>query len=464
MPFATNQEYAWHELLDILQCPSCRRSFLFQEIDQGLQHGREYGLLKCGCTQYPVVDGIPILTSSAVGAYEHTRGGVEYQGPSPEELTRLVLARRGLDALLRCIAFPIVFKRLLRIPPRRLWLSRRVLEILAGLRRFRFRRRCMVSREVFAAEDWFDVFFRQHSPLRGDMFSYFFYRFSQPRHLATLQLTGYLPAGKKPLLDLACGFGHLGHSLAESPLAHAVVGVDRNFFGLWTAQYWIAPKNRFVCADADKPLPFANDVFKAVLCSDAFHYFLHKDLVLQEITRCAPRQPVLLARVGNKLAEPNEGFELTPEAYAVVCGDPAWRIFGENELLRLYLSRNSAGRLAPRGTAKVEHEKWLYLVYPGEPPISPQFQVGWPHATGRLQINPIFKVSRIGDGNRRLQLRFPSQHYASENKEMTAYLPSEITITDGTYQQVKANVRSPEVESLIKQMVVIGVPERYTRA
>lgn len=47
--------------------------------------------------------------------------------------------------------------------------------------------------------------------------------------------------------------------------------------------------NRFVCGDADKPLPFVADSFGRGLCSDAFRLFRNKAEVLEEVERCAPQ-------------------------------------------------------------------------------------------------------------------------------------------------------------------------------
>jgi SAM-dependent methyltransferase/uncharacterized protein YbaR (Trm112 family) len=338
MPTPIARGYGWDQLMNILRCPQCRGPLKFQRVDQGLPDEREYGVLNCSCSRYPVVDGICILMSGTVGAFEHTEGHVEYEGPATERLIQLLLAGRGLDALLHCIAFPLTVKGFDRFPPlRRLWDGKPVREFLAALRRIQLRRWCVAKRDTLTAEDWLDLLYRKYSPLQGDLVSYFFCRFAQPRHLATLSLTTYLPPREKPLLDLACGMGHLGYNLAESPAAHAVVGLDRNFFQLWIAQSWVASKNRFVCGDAEKSLPFADGSFAGTLCCDAFHYFRRKDLILDEMIRCAPGRPILLTGVGNKLIQPTEGLELSPEEYLTLLCDPAWRPFGENELLNVYL-------------------------------------------------------------------------------------------------------------------------------
>jgi SAM-dependent methyltransferase len=304
-----------------------------------------------------------------------------------------------------------------------------------------------MNRDALTAQDWFDLFFRQYSPISrdsfGDSFNYFFHRFTQPRQLAALLLVNSLSVQGKPLLDLACGFGHLGHNLAESPARHSLVGVDRNFFQLWMAQYWIAPKNRFVCANADQRLPFADESFSAVLCSDAFHYFRDKVLAVGEIVRCAKDQPVLLMRVGNRLVEPNEGFELTPQEYVDLFGGPGWRMFGERELLEQYLQREQLDLSTPQAAGVVDDEKWISFVHPGVPPrMSAMPDSGcWPHSVGRLGINPIYTIARLADGNWRLQFKFPSDHYVFENFLLAYFHPQQVTVTYRYTRQHGASTR-----------------------
>jgi SAM-dependent methyltransferase/uncharacterized protein YbaR (Trm112 family) len=462
-PISPADGYTWQQLQSILQCPICHQRLEFQNIDQGLPYAREYGLLNCGCSRYPVMDGVPIFIDGPVGALEHTRGAVEYAGSSRDSLTELVLAGRGLEALVRCIAFPLKIRLIERIRPRRLWRTRLYQELVTALRRRKVRKWCLMDRDALTAEDWFDVFFRQHSPVGGDMFNYFFYRFTQPRHLAALRLVSALPVQEKPVLDLACGFGHLGHNLAESHARHAVVGVDRNFFQVWMAQYWIAPKNRFLCADANRPLPFADDSFSATVCSDAFHLFLDKNLTVGEMVRCGKDRSVLLTRVGNRLVEPNEGLELSPKEYLALFGSSGWRMFGETELMKRYLQREPLDFSTPQPRGAMDNEKWISFVHPGFPPrmsasMDPVF---WPHSVGRLSINPIYTTARMADGTWRLQFKFPSDHYAFENVLMVSFLPQRITLTDQTFCDIRANLRSPAVERLIDKMVVVGMPNHY---
>ncbi len=46
---------------------------------------------------------------------------------------------------------------------------------------------------------------------------------------------------------------------------------------------------------------------------------------------------------------------------------------------------------------------------------------------------------------------------------MVSFYPQNVVLTDDTYRDMKANVWSPEIERLIKQMVIIGLPDHYVR-
>jgi SAM-dependent methyltransferase/uncharacterized protein YbaR (Trm112 family) len=452
-------------VLETLRCPSCRQSLQFEAIDQGLAHAREYGVLTCECSQYPVIDGIAVLMNGSIGAFEHTEGTVDFAGTSKDELVRLVLAKQGFEALLRCITFPLTFRRFERLGPTAVWQSRLVRELLRGLRRLQLQRWCDRGPEKHTAREWFQVFFGKHSPVTGDMYNYFFYRLGQQHHLASLALLDYLPESEKPILDLACGSGHLEHNLSECSAQHSVVGVDRNFFQLWLAQYAVAPKSCFLCADVDLPLPFADNSFSATLCADAFHYFHRKRFVLDEIKRCAPDRPILLTGVGNKSVEPNEGCELTGEEYLTLDGAPEWCLFGETELLEAYLKHEALNFAAPHPKNAAKSEKWLCIVYPGAPAVMTQHEnTTWLHSAGRLGLNPLYEVGRSADGRHwKLTFKFPSDHFAFENAYMTTFCPQNVTLSNEAYFAVRANSRSPEVDRLIEQMVVIGLPRNYVQ-
>src|SRR5439155_24169634 len=104
------------------------------------------------------------------------------------------------------------------------------------------------------AADAFDYYFRRAR--RSELYHHFRHRFAQPRHLTSLALASLLPRDARPVLDLACGFGHTLHYWTARHPGSSFIGLDRNFFELYVARRWIAPGAEYVCTDADGALPF----------------------------------------------------------------------------------------------------------------------------------------------------------------------------------------------------------------
>lgn len=453
-------------LFSLLECPSCRSSLDFTPIEQPQLPERIFGILSCTCNKYPVIDGIPIFLKRPIGVQAHVSGATQMTGPTPDVLISLILQRKGLEALLRLITFPWCpqsFKRF------------RLLKSLTQRNPFRgisLRLRKAILRQwitdpsnSLTAEDWFFLFYRR-SLMYGDLFSYFFFRSTQPRHLAALSLMTTLPRYDQPLLDLACGFAHLAQYLTECEKAYQVVALDRNFFQLWVAKYWMAPKAHYLCGDADSPLPFKNAALGGILCSDAFHLLGNKRECLDEMRRCAPDGTIILTRVGNQLVEPNEGKELSPEQYLELFNTAKCQLIGEAELTESYLLGFGPRLLVPAEPESLHKEKWLSIVLSNDPTVLTdhgKFET-WPHGVGHLGLNPIYRRSRSGpNGSLQLSFQFPSSWFAFENAKMESYHPHTVNIDREVYDQIRHNLRTQPVNDLISQFVVLGMPQRYSR-
>lgn len=454
------------EFFSLLQCPDCRNPLKFTSIEQQNLFTRVFGILSCSCSRYPVIDGIPIFLKRAIGVQGHISGVTHIPGPTPDVLISLILNGKGLEALLELLAFPWCPQSFKSIR----WLTRLtqrnpVRRIGLGLRRTMLRQSLINPHNSLSAEDWFSLFY-QGTLIHGDLFSYFFFRFAQPRHLAALSLMSILPPSQQPLLDLACGFAHLSHYLTECEKAHQVVAFDRNFFQLWVAKYWIAPKAQYVCGDADCPLPFKNATLSSVLCSDAFHYFNNKVECLNEMHRCAPNGTFLFTRVGNKLVQPNEGKELTPEGYLELVNNSECRLLGETELVDSYLQGMGPSLFDVARPESPNNEKWLSIVVSNDRSVLTnhgKFET-WPHSVGSLGLNPIYKLNSGNNGFMKLSFQFPSAWFAFENDMMRMYHRPIISIQKEIFHCIRDNIRSKDVYELTARFVVIGMPERYARS
>lgn len=447
----------------ILRCPYCRGEFRFDETQRPAARNAEFGILRCACGVFPVVDGIPIVLRPRVSMFAHTTGATKVHGVAVAHVVRLIEGGRSLEALVECLAVPVLPQVARR------WLPRRIANSHAGLRVARWRgkqqlrRQVLARRQAISAQELLDFFYQPGRPLGRGIGEYFFFRFAQPRHLAALALLATMPGSEKPVLDIACGLGHFEHYLTERTDPAAVIGTDMNYFQLWIARHWIATKGRFVCAMAQDGLPFASDAFSATLCSDAYHLIPKRPELRQEIERCAPGRPVLLTRVGNGAVMPNEGRELTVQEYLDEFGTVDVRSFSETDLVRAYLRRRNPFAQPAKGSLELSESKWLSFAWNVPPTLRyPLWEKdAWPHAVGQISVNPIYGSTRTKDGDLHLQFAFPSAWYAYENHDMLSYHPRRATISRAQLQRLAAWRDDPSLAALVESFVLIGLPARF---
>ncbi len=394
-------------------------------------------------------------------------GKFESGGPAVEEIVALVEQGLGSEALVRCLGFTPRFKLLDKLPGWRLWHSDTVLKL--GRNKVETRLRAMLDgdRQKLSAEDWFEFYFGGPTASDPNHLPYYLNRVVLPRTLAAFSLLRLLPAAGKPTLDLACGYGPFAHYLTKRRNSTPVIGMDFNFYLVWGQKHWIAPDAAFVCADANKRLPFADDSFASVACSDAFMYLKNKPGVLAEFERCAPGKPVILARVSNKTASPREimADSHSAEEYMQLLASGQPRIFGEYALVRHYLARRNPLASEPTDASDLRWDKWLGFVLNGrslqEVAVDPALE--WPHQVGKPCFNPIFEREVAAGGKYRLDLKFPTIWFAYQNGDMYGYHGDLVECSADVLERARAGRIDPEVQSLLERFVIIGLPERYLK-
>jgi SAM-dependent methyltransferase len=315
------------------------------------------------------------------------------------------------------------------------------------------------------AQDWFDLSYLQSRNVDRELHPYFLNRFGQPRYLSSLSLTSILDEDPLPLLDLACGFGHVMHHLATRSRPLRSVGVDRNFFQLWVARRFIVPGGYYVCADITRPLPFADNSFCASLCTDAFHLLDNQQACLDEMSRCARNGTAVIDRVGNQTLEPHDGErELGPEGYIGLAGDAEWRMIGQTELVQGYLRWQRPQLAEQRKADQFSDEKWLSLIISDNTALFQDYGrfERQPHSEGPVGLNPIYRAKSSVDGVR-LIFDFPSTWYAFENAESMSYHTTGILLGPDEFEAARSGRRTARTDDLLRQYVLLGMPERYTR-
>jgi hypothetical protein len=222
-----------------------------------------------------------------------------------------------------------------------------------------------------------------------------------------------------------------------------------------------------VCDEADAPLPFVDRAFSAVFCSNAFEHFANKALWLRELTRLTVAEGAIpLVGLQTAPTKPPNGIGrlLPPEGLRRLVADVPHRLVADRDVLARRLQRRGPplarsaeiGALAPGASLSVviSRQRETFQDYG---PFA-----HWPHAAGRLGLNPLYVVAGDDRGGRvHLHRTFPSRFYGAECGASEAYFPAAVTVGADVLADLAQGRCTPAVDRLIAQRVVMGMPERY---
>ena len=451
-------------LLHWMCCPFCGGNFNAAETDQ-LAGEPGFGILTCRCGQYPVVAGIPILKKGVIGTAHETA----------DDVTCLIEAGQYREALLSMIMPPPPASPALAPA----WIQS--LPSLKGIRRLkhlahqRATRRWREQVAAFLTDPWdqvtacdlLDLYYHRSGFKMNDAYDYFALRFGQPRHLVALSFTSLIHTPRKPILDLACGYGHIARSLLRQAKGQPVIGVDQNFIGLYVAKTFIAPEARYVCCVADASLPFPDGFFAAAFCSDAFHYFVNKLTSFRELKRLTEDDGlIVLTWVHNSLLRlPHDGLPLPPEGYEALVRDMPHRLIADSDVLDRYRQRRGPALAHSDDVERLAHAPLLSVVASHRQEVFKDYGSfqEWPHAEGHLGLNPLYVTEERRDSFGGVQLRrtFPSAFYMEDHAQCRDYLPEVVNVPSQVIADLAHGKRTPEMERLIEQFVVLDMPDRY---
>jgi SAM-dependent methyltransferase len=271
-----------------------------------------------------------------------------------------------------------------------------------------------------------------------EVFSYNWYRFGLPRHLAALAALEWAPTSG-PVLDVGCGAGHLTWALTEHTDA-PVIGVDGLFFALYVAKTRIAPAADFVCGELES-LPLADGTAGGIWASDVLHAVNRKVQVARELARVATEGSwgavVGLAVAGHDHEYP--GRPLSLEGYRRLLPDDA-TLVPDDALVDGYLKGRAASRADP-GEGRTVTALW------GDGNDGAPF-TDWPHGRGERAVHTLLRP----DGDT-LRLTFPTASFEREHGALRRYTPAEAEVP---------HAPSPEeAERLVETFVLLGFPPGY---
>lgn len=455
---------SFEQFLAILQCPDCKGQLDYAPVTSGPDSGH-YGLLKCRCSKYPVLDNVPVLMKGAIGIISHWNDGAIHVGPTSQDLVAALERGETTEALLECLIFPRRFPLQGRLTRAGVWptsLGRRI-----GLAQTRTDLRRLLSRPDARAQDAFELFYSRRSGNNPYLAEYFLNRFVMPRYLSAMALVQRIGSSDRPVLDIACGYGHFGHYFTRRRRATPAVGVDFNFYQAWGAKRWVAPDAWFACCDASVPLPFRDDCFSAAVCSDAFMILPKKALLVEQVERVAPMRPAIYARVGNKDVgppNPQTGGEMRPGEYWDLFGRDLSRYFADDALWKDYLMRRNPMARDPVPLEDLRWEKYPSFVRHPEALSAQGEEEGvWCHGIGKLALNTVVGVAADRGDVLETEFLYRTVWGAYEDADMMCYTDRWGKIDKDELRRALAEPHGAAASELIGRFALIGVPDRYVR-
>jgi SAM-dependent methyltransferase len=429
-----------------LHCPCCGHGLEAEGADGDSLPG--YGVVRCGCYRYPVVDGILVLR----------------QLSRPSDAVDPVVARLddgdragALRAALE-LGTPVARRRR---RPLRERLRRAGARVLSPF----------LSPPTDAVERAPATFAAAVAAGRDQRYrDYLFFRHANPSALAAMPLVLALagrPAPAGPVLDLACGAGHSTFLLSSLLGRDRVVAADHDFVNLHLARRFHAGGATCLCLDAELPLPFADARLGGVFCNDAFHYVRSKVALVAELERVVARRgPWLLPHLHNAGREnPNPGLPLTAEDYLRCFERQEPRLFDEARILADFAAE---GVLDLQGAAAPRDETPVLTLVAGRDHTLFTRHHGLVDRLlarpGLLRLNPIFTADRRGP-EVRLKLCWPDRELQGECEGVARYLPPQVEVdadlVDALDRAEPTGEARLQADRLVRSFVLVAVPAAY---
>lgn len=437
-------------LFSALHCPYCWSAF---EIDSAAPDPAEgiYGILRCGCHDYPVVEGIPII--------QHVDG-----------LDRVVEFIRGNEPKRALLQALNVFR--VRWAHRSRWHQVR----------YHLNCRRLVSDAALTFEDAAQLV--RTPKIFAD---YLVHRYANPSFLAAVGTLLVLKClekqngglnrdgssratdGTPRLLDLACGAGHSSFLIRLLYPGLSVISADQDFVSLYLARRFLAPDTTQVCWDVEVPSPFPDHWFDGVFCLDAFHYFKSKRAVASELKRIlTPGALWLFPHLHNRLQHNIvAGIPLSPDAYFECFDLPDARLFDESRIFHALSERRVLDLGIACTPSQLNASPTLTLVR-GSGDVW-RTHDGFPGVLrsnrSNLVVNPIYR-GRSSGGDVELELGWPNEVMKNECRGAEAVLPAKCRVSKADLASLGSTHSAPKPESLdelIAKFVLVPLPRQYLR-
>lgn len=461
------------DLIDQMKCPYCLGQFSIRH-EHGTADRLQWGLLCCRCFEFPVVDGVLLLSlAKAYGGSEETLAPYV-----PLQVAAIKYIRAGdIQGLKSWIARHLPLLHRLIGPDH--------IDYLTFSRDLNARLWPEVEKDLFA---WnrYEVLGRRGAlsqgagwvnrlastrvgswamRLRRRFFpqiwgTFYVYRFIS-NELAQLRtrLRDMPVAG--PVLSLCCGHGPFELLLRGRDPAIPIVSIDGQLLNLFVVKRFIAPDASYVCHDVQFPLPFKDGAFSEVFSSSCLSELPSQAQFIRESVRVTSSEGwAMLDGV-----TPDVASRVAPTRFYRVCQNH-FRSLEDYRQLMLECRGSRALRFTPFQPAEAEwttepavlaspdSATFLFSSRPIEDLLSARSEGFTPGEKAMLAVNPRYRVQ--SDAARLVgRIRWGERAATKLGMLKLGSLPARIEIARGKLDD------SAYLKSLFDSGLVVFLPKGF---
>jgi hypothetical protein len=175
---------------------------------------------------------------------------------------------------------------------------------------------------------------------------------------------------------------------------------------------------------------------------------------------------IVVAGIRNGLVD-SHGYQTMPcHTYSELFNSSPHRILANSDVLSRYVTKRGPALLRSSDKQTLDHEPWFSIVATKreELLVDRGAFADWPHAQGLLEVNPLYKpIGKTGNktGETLYRRTFPSNWYEHEDGDCRKYEPDTVSISSQVLHDLFCQKRTADMENLIGQCVIVGIPERF---
>ena len=133
---------------------------------------------------------------------------------------------------------------------------------------------------------------------------------------------------------------HITRGIKNTHPGQDLIGIDNEFHKLYIAKHWIAQNADYALCEADLSLPFEENYFAGMICSNSFHFFNNKSLCSRELKRITSDSgQIIITAIRHDLHKYQNQKTLSIKCYQSLFKDFPLRIVPDSMILSRYLRK-----------------------------------------------------------------------------------------------------------------------------